>query len=518
LAKVVREPHSAPPPLSALSVPGRGIASRLNAPKNRRTTAVALFVLLWLGLVVPLRIWRTDVHGSFNATFYDELAEAFMAGRTHLQPPPPGLLALPDPWDAATNERFRIWDDPTTRRYEGRHDLSLYKGRLYLEWGPVPALLLMPFKLFTPAVVPPGWVALVALMLAQLLLAVSVLMMTTPRGGAPSPLLVAATVVTLGLEPHWSAVLNRVAVYEMAIAVDQLFFALFIFALCLAFRRAFAGQREPWLLAVAGLALGLEAGSRINHMALGLLVPVIWVVWCRIHPRLNVKQALAHGLAIGLPALACVAAIFAYNYARFDRILDFGQHWQLWAGPDPMPRTSFRFLESARILPNVYYNFLVGPDVLRHFPFFRVTTPFPLGWMSADQISRYAYYPPGRTSGLFAVAPLAVLVFATPFFWRSGRRAIGDVWRPGITLTLLASGAALLLAGQFLAAPAGMRYSSDWALVWLTAALAATGLVLQWSRSWRRGPRVAVQLSILLGTAWTSALGIAYCSRASYGG
>ncbi len=66
-------------------------------------------------------------------------------------------------------------------------------------WGPVPALLLIPFKLVTKRIVPPGWIAVSAVMLAQCLLAASVLLITTPRGNTPAPFLTAVTLLTLGL-------------------------------------------------------------------------------------------------------------------------------------------------------------------------------------------------------------------------------------------------------------------------------------------------------------------------------
>src|SRR5262249_45010424 len=61
---------------------------------------------------------------------YAPLGEAFLHGQTSLlERPAPELLALPNPYDCEANRPYRL------------HDRSLYQGRYYLYWGPVPALL-----------------------------------------------------------------------------------------------------------------------------------------------------------------------------------------------------------------------------------------------------------------------------------------------------------------------------------------------------------------------------------------
>jgi hypothetical protein len=48
-------------------------------------------------------------YGEFNVTYYDELADAFLAGQTSFQRlPPAALMALPDPYSAKDNESFRV--------------------------------------------------------------------------------------------------------------------------------------------------------------------------------------------------------------------------------------------------------------------------------------------------------------------------------------------------------------------------------------------------------------------------
>ena len=68
---------------------------------------------------------------------YNLLVQGFQSGHLHLNKEvPPGLMALPDPYDPAANVQFR---HPP---YE-LHNLSYYQGKLYLYFGVVPALVLL---------------------------------------------------------------------------------------------------------------------------------------------------------------------------------------------------------------------------------------------------------------------------------------------------------------------------------------------------------------------------------------
>ena len=76
--------------------------------------------------------------------YYNLLVQGFRAGQLSLkQEVPPGFARLADPYDPAANALYR---DPPY----GLHDLSYYKGRLYLYFGITPALILFwPFVALT---------------------------------------------------------------------------------------------------------------------------------------------------------------------------------------------------------------------------------------------------------------------------------------------------------------------------------------------------------------------------------
>ena len=77
-------------------------------------------------------------------TYYNLLVRGFCAGHLSLQKEvPPGLAQLADPYDSTANAPYRLMPNRL-------HDLSYYKGRLYLYHGVTPALILFwPFAALT---------------------------------------------------------------------------------------------------------------------------------------------------------------------------------------------------------------------------------------------------------------------------------------------------------------------------------------------------------------------------------
>src|SRR6187455_485414 len=88
-------------------------------------SGLVLLFYLWL---VTLGLW-TDFPPSTN--YYDLQANAFLHGQLALEvEPDPALLALENPYEPADRENIPVlWD------------ATLYQGKYYLYWGPVPAVL-----------------------------------------------------------------------------------------------------------------------------------------------------------------------------------------------------------------------------------------------------------------------------------------------------------------------------------------------------------------------------------------
>ncbi len=122
-------------------------ATKRNAP---RTEEAARGVQSWIiavlagGLVLCVYVWYVSI-GTWTSwpsgtDYYDQLASAFIGGHPWLAAiPDPALLALQDPYDPAQRENIPHLSDA-----------SLYEGRYFLYFGPMPAVLVMAARLVHP--------------------------------------------------------------------------------------------------------------------------------------------------------------------------------------------------------------------------------------------------------------------------------------------------------------------------------------------------------------------------------
>src|SRR5829696_3147634 len=100
----------------------------LLANQDARRWLFAVPSLAMLALIYAFFATGAFAHPHVGS-YYDWLARGFLQGQLHLPlAPSPELLALPDPYDPRQNANYRL------------HDVSLYNGRYYLYWGPLPAL------------------------------------------------------------------------------------------------------------------------------------------------------------------------------------------------------------------------------------------------------------------------------------------------------------------------------------------------------------------------------------------
>lgn len=77
--------------------------------------------------------WGRDLSG-----YYDLLARGFASGHLYVPiDPSPELLRMPNPWDPAIDEKYKM------------HDMALFQGHYYLYFGAAPALLFLPWRLAT---------------------------------------------------------------------------------------------------------------------------------------------------------------------------------------------------------------------------------------------------------------------------------------------------------------------------------------------------------------------------------
>lgn len=271
--------------------------------------------------------------GLWNATesaYFNYLADAFLHGQLYLR------------------------DVPASTR-----DLSFFGGHYFLYWGPVPALLLVPFvalfgahfsdTVFTLSIAALN-VGLVALMLRQ----------ACARGvidlsRAQRLLLVLCSAfgtVHLTLAPFGHVWNTAQLVGFMCVALC------YLAALCL---------RGGWAFFLAGLSIAAASSTR-NHLLFAGLWPACYLL--AQHHGLGWRR-LSRYIGLGLLPVAVAAVLLGwYNWARFGSVSDNGLAYHLMA---PLFAGDYRQYGAFHLhyVPiNVYYQYIAYPLPLQENTFF----------------------------------------------------------------------------------------------------------------------------------------------------
>jgi hypothetical protein len=386
------------------------------SPTARSAALRYSVLILSLAAVIAFYAWAVAPGRPFITKFdsgvdyYNLLVKGFRSGHLSLQAEvPPGLLKLRDPYDPRQNAQF------------GMHDISFYKGKLYLYFGAAPALVLYwPFTAITGLYLDDRqavFLFCVGAFLAGCFLLNRVRRRFFPDTGVAAE---AAGIFAMGLAGMVPVLLRRPQFYEVAVSSAYAFFILSMLGL---FQSLYGARRLGWL-AFASLCYGLAIASRPTYVfgAAALLVPVLFP-WGKSGPVGCGPARLARACAAVVPVSLVAAGIMAYNELRFDNPFEFGVTWAL-SGFNETKITQFS-------LSYLWFNcqaYLLAPAQLSpYFPFVRVVSlpPPPAGHYGVED--PYGILPnmpfaalalaaalPGvrrRTLGPFALA-VAIASFA----------------------------------------------------------------------------------------------------------
>jgi len=283
--------------------------------------------------------------------YHDLQADGFLRGQTSLPiDPAPELLHAKNPYDYAN---VRYW----------WLDASYYRGKYYIYWGPVPALLQAASK----------WVLGIRGSLGDQYLAVFFHDLAFVAGallierllhrlfGARSRWLLTLAVLVFAFAnptPHGVATAST---YHTAILAAQAWLYCGLLFAFDAVWHAGSGAARSWRLAVAGACWGLALGSRVTVLpAIFLLVSLTAAAEAAPAPR-RARRFLANALVVGSPIALAGVLLLAFNKVRFDAWLEFGSKLQLSAFP-------LRFSPSY-VLANLY-SYTFRPAVVTcEFPY-----------------------------------------------------------------------------------------------------------------------------------------------------
>jgi len=405
---------------------------------------------------------------------YHQLVEGFRRGHLYLpQPPRPELMALADPYDPAQNHDWRM------------PDASYFRGHYYLYFGATPVVTLMwPYEWLTGKAMACGMAVLVFALAGYAALGGLWLALRRRYFPDSAPWVAALGLLILGLATHILALARRPELWELSIA------SAFAWTMLgwVAVYAGLHGRRPAIAFGVAGLCLGLAVGARPPAL-LGAIVlaPTWWRLWRRRSPG---RQAWFCAGAAAVPFCLCVAAILAYNDARFGRLLEFGQNYQLTGIYEARARHfSLRYA-----LPNLAIYGFSRPRWSWEFPF--LSAP----WSGA---AASGYLGGEEICGFAVTFPFLWLALAAPLAWRGRPPEAAAALRAmivGVAASVLAVGG--LLVCYFSATE---RYMAEFTPA--LALLAVVGLLaLERRRSplgWRRLPLalagVAGGISVVLG-------------------
>ncbi|HMD90069.1 MAG TPA: hypothetical protein VKF38_12985 [Anaerolineaceae bacterium] len=380
---------------------------------------VAILVIL---LISGYAIWYTTLGRitvfSPVTNDYVDLGEAFLHGQLSLlKKPDPRLVALPSPYDSKQR-------DPSFNT-----DLSYYKGKFYLYWGPVPGLIYALTEWIAPSRPPDQLVALLSYSgLALILLGLLYQVRKRYYPNAPGisiPFFMAATLVNV----PYLFILGRTQDYETSIIAGQLFLNLGVLACFLYQTKA----KKFWLV-LAGLSWGLAIASRYN-LAVSVAVFSIAVLLSSYQKQQNMNARIQPGknnllyylrrfdwnaiAALFIPLAICGLALAIYNDARFGNPLETGFAYQLTL------YGSLNHYYSIAYIPSNLFVYLAYPlKTIGSFPFFKsVPIQYHLlpNWASVPSGKEFDQVFFGIFQSLPVIWPLALLVPQTVSGLAKGR-------------------------------------------------------------------------------------------------
>ncbi len=371
--------------------------------KSERAKSITLFGHVWAVIFLIYVFFIT--FGTFttwkaSTQYYTLLASAFGKGQLHVDVEPgKALLEAEDPYRTDISRPFNddVWD------------LSLYKGKLYLYWGPVPALLLTPVQLAVKTKILD--IYLVFFFLCGLLIFNSLILLKLRQLFFPNiptrNVVISIFLIGLILPVLWS--LNVPDVYEAAIGAGQFFLIGGIYFVLLAFEK---NIRKRYLF-LAGLFWACSVGSRaINVLPILFLTALLLLwIWKNQPGPLNWNKLISLAASLLTPLALGAILIGWYNWARFDSPLEFGLRYQITIQNlnRDMPLTF-----QPDYFPLNFYAYLFQPfEFISKFPFIRPIDIYTL--LESLNIPSPKLFAGGPVTGILFSMPFLLFAF-TPFF------------------------------------------------------------------------------------------------------
>lgn len=340
-------------------------------------------------------LWKTLPN---ETNYYDFQADAFAQGQLELDvQPDQALMAIPDQ---------SIYEPDRREGIPVLWDATLYNGKYYLYWGPAPALLITPVKLFYKEDISDKFLALLFLIGSLAFLNLIILDLWRRYFSHLPRWVNLSAVAFAGLVNPMPYIMVEGRIYEAAIVAAQFFLMGGFYFLLPALDK----PTKPRLV-LAGTFFALAIGSRTTVLpAIGLL-SILFLIWAIQTQRPRLTPIL---LSFAIPLLVGGLMYGWYNLARFDSFTEFGYRYQL---------TSYNLYDkigetfAVEYLPPNLYKTLLNPlEVRDTFPHLFPTRWAGPAWLTNYHPKMYMTFTENIT-GLLVGSPFvlfALLAFINP--------------------------------------------------------------------------------------------------------
>jgi len=402
--------------------------------KSEKTNIVFSLAHIW-GIIFLIYIWLVT-YGNFTTWdrtthYYTQLANAFSKGQLYVDLKPGTALAeAPDPYHPTDRPAFddEVWD------------MSLYKGKLFLYWGPVPALLITPIQMIFEKKITDNYLTFFFFSGLLIFNSLTVIRLRKILFPALPVRVMLISIILIGLicPILWS--LSTPNVYEAAIGAGQFFLLGGLYFIISSIENK-KGIRKRNLF-LAGVCWACAVGSRaINVFSVTFLLVLVTFWMAKKAPKpFSIAAYFQTISALYIPIIIGAILIGAYNWGRFDSPFEFGLRYQI---------TIFNLNKDMGLVfhPEYFrlnlYTYLFTPfQIIPQFPFIQ---PIIVSNMFLDQgIITPHLYGAGRVTGLLFCAPFLFLSLAYVFLKNTGPKIRGFIKEPQPYSFVI-----LLFAGSF---------------------------------------------------------------------